>query len=116
MTNTTDFALICHKDDIPKKGSRRIQTVIGEIALFHTSDGSIFALKNECPHKKGPLSEGIVHGHSVTCPLHNWIINFETGEAQGSDSGCTPTLAVKLDKEGGVYLAMPEASEMDAVA
>jgi nitrite reductase (NADH) small subunit len=57
----------------------------------------VFALVNRCPHKLGHLSQGIVHGHSVTCPLHNWNISLATGEAQAPDKGCTPTVPVKVD-------------------
>lgn len=116
MTTTEIFTAVCHLDDIPQKGARRIQTSIGEVALFRTSGDEVFALKNECPHKKGPLSEGIVHGHSVTCPLHGWVINFESGEAEGADSGCTPTLAVRHTVEGKILLALPANTRMDSVA
>lgn len=85
-----------------------------EVALFRTSNGKVFALKNECPHKKGPLSEGIVHGEAVTCPLHNWVINLRTGKAQGADEGCTHTLEVSVSEAGDVYLALPVSE--DAVA
>ncbi len=68
-----------------------------EIAVFRTGDNQVFALVNSCPHKGGPLSQGIVHGHSVTCPLHNWRISLTTGEALGDDKGCMPTIPVKVD-------------------
>ena len=93
--------------DIPKTGSRRVQTPIGEVALFRTSDDLVYALKNECPHKKGPLSEGIVHGSKVTCPLHNWVIDMATGEAQGPDVGCTPVIPVVLEGDV-IHLAFEE--------
>jgi nitrite reductase (NADH) large subunit len=85
-------------DQIPVRGSRTV-TVSGgeEVAVFRTADNRVFALANRCPHKGGPLSQGIVHGHSVACPLHNWRIALATGEAQGEDKGCTPTIAVKVD-------------------
>jgi len=106
---------ICNVDDIPRQGSRRILTPAGEIAIFRTLDDEIYALKNQCPHKKGPLSEGIVHSHHVTCPLHNWVISLKTGEAQGSDKGCTPTLPVKIDDNGTVRVAL-DAGPQRAVA
>ena len=68
-----------------------------EIAVFHTMRGEFYALVNKCPHKAGPLSQGIVHGDSVTCPLHNWRISLRSGEALGDDKGCTPTVPVKID-------------------
>lgn len=74
-----------------------------EIAVFHTMRGEFYALVNKCPHKQGPLSQGIVHGDSVSCPLHNWRISLKTGEAIGNDRGCTPTIPLKLDG-GRIYL------------
>src|SRR3546814_19644603 len=63
---------------------------------FRTGDDHVFALVNKCPHKKGPLSQGIVHGDSVACPLHNWVISLANGEEQGADVGCTPTITVQV--------------------
>ncbi|MGN6376356.1 MAG: nitrite reductase small subunit NirD [Sphingomonas sp.] len=84
-------------DEIPMRGSRTVPVAGGEeIAVFRTGDNRVFALANRCPHKGGPLSQGIVHGHSVTCPLHNWKIALATGEAQGADKGCTPVIPVKV--------------------
>ena len=74
-----------------------------EIAVFHTMRGEVYALVNKCPHKAGPLSQGIVHGDSVTCPLHNWRISLRSGEALGDDKGCVPTISVKVDA-GRIYL------------
>jgi nitrite reductase (NADH) small subunit len=74
-----------------------------EIAIFHTLDHRFFALVNKCPHKQGPLSQGIVHGNVVTCPLHNWNISLKTGEALGDDKGCVPTIPLKVDA-GRLYL------------
>ena len=68
-----------------------------EIAVFHTMRGEFYALVNKCPHKQGPLSQGIVHGDSVTCPLHNWRISLITGEALGEDKGCTRVIPVRVD-------------------
>jgi nitrite reductase (NADH) small subunit len=74
-----------------------------EIAVFHTLEGRFYALVNKCPHKAGPLSQGIVHGHVVTCPLHNWNISLKTGEAMGEDRGCVPTIPLRIDA-GRIYL------------
>lgn len=74
-----------------------------EIAVFLTLRGEVFALVNKCPHKGGPLSQGIVHGDSVSCPLHNWRISLRSGEALGEDKGCTPSIPVKVDA-GRIYL------------
>ncbi|AQR75636.1 nitrite reductase (NAD(P)H) small subunit [Sphingomonas sp. LM7] len=83
--------------EIPVRGSRTVPVDGGEeIAVFRTGDDQVFALVNRCPHKGGPLSQGIVHGHSVACPLHNWNIALATGQAQGDDKGCTPVIPVKV--------------------
>ena len=84
-------------DDLPLRGSRCVQTPTGKIGVFRTADDRVFAIRNECPHKGGPLTEGIVHGHSVTCPLHNWVISLETGRAQGADEGTVETIPVKVE-------------------
>jgi nitrite reductase (NADH) small subunit len=73
--------------DIPPRGARVVRTPRGCLAVFRVADDEVFALDNRCPHRGGPLAEGIVHGRSVTCPLHNWVISLETGEAQGADEG-----------------------------
>lgn len=101
-------------NEIPVRGSRTVPVAGGEeIAVFRTADGNVFALANRCPHKGGPLSQGIVHGHSVACPLHNWQIALATGEAQGEDKGCTPTIPVKVN--GGRVL-LCRASTLKAAA
>jgi nitrite reductase (NADH) small subunit len=66
-------------DDIPRLGSRVVQTPHGDVAVFRTADDQVFALRDRCPHKGGPLSQGIVHGHRITCPLHNWVLELESG-------------------------------------
>jgi nitrite reductase (NADH) small subunit len=83
--------------EIPKRGARVVRTPFGPIALFLTADGSFFAIEDRCPHRGGPLSQGIVHGNAVTCPLHNWVISLETGEALGADIGCVKRLPLCVD-------------------
>ncbi|OOY24957.1 tRNA-(guanine-N1)-methyltransferase [Thioclava sediminum] len=84
-------------EDIPVQGARVIKTKMGCVAVFRTADDAVFALSDRCPHKGGPLSEGIVHGHKVTCPLHNWVFSLETGEAQGADEGQVPTYDLRVE-------------------
>lgn len=98
-----DWIKILQLEDIPKLGSRIVRTAAGDIAVFRTSDDKVFALRDACPHKGGPLSQGIVHGTSVTCPLHNWKIDLASGEALGPDEGCTNVFPVKLEGDE-VYL------------
>jgi nitrite reductase (NADH) small subunit len=85
--------------EIPPRGSRCLQTALGRIAVFRTIDDRVFAIEDRCPHRGGPLSQGIVHGSAVTCPLHNWVIDLESGEAQGADSGRVRTFALRVDGE-----------------
>ena len=93
-------------EDIPLRGARTVTVGEDVIAVFRTGDGVVFALIDRCPHKGGPLSQGIVHGHSVACPLHNWSIALATGEAQAPDRGCTPTIPVRIEA-GRVLIATP---------
>jgi nitrite reductase (NADH) small subunit len=83
-------------EDIPRRGARLVRSDAGCIAVFRTQDDRVFALEDRCPHKKGPLSQGLVHGASVTCPLHNWVIDLESGEAQGADEGRVRTFPARV--------------------
>ena len=90
--------------DVPELGSRIVVGgAMGPIALFKSGQGEIFALLDKCPHKGGPLSQGIVHDNHVTCPLHNWKIGLQDGEAVAPDHGCAHRYAVRVDN-GTVYL------------
>ena len=89
--------------DIPSRGARRVPTPNGDVAIFRTGDGRVFALKDACPHKGGPLSQGIIHGHAVTCPLHAWNIELASGRATGADKGCTPVVPLEV-RDGRLLL------------
>ncbi len=93
--------------DIPRRGARCVHTPQGMIGIFRTADDRIFAMEDRCPHKGGPLSQGIVHGAAVTCPLHNWVISLETGEAQGADNGAVKTIPVRV-VNGCISIALGE--------
>lgn len=94
----TDWKPVCLVSDVPSLGARRVQRAQGlPVALFRTADDRIFALLDRCPHKGGPLSQGIVFGHSVACPLHNWTIALADGQAAAPDEGCTPAFACKVE-------------------
>jgi nitrite reductase (NADH) small subunit len=84
-------------DDIPRLGSRVVRTPDEDIAVFRTADDRVFAMHDRCPHKGGRLSQGILHGTSVTCPLHNWIIGLDDGRAKDPDTGGVCTVPVRLD-------------------
>jgi nitrite reductase (NADH) small subunit len=96
MTMMIDIAAL---EDIPRQGARVVKTDAGCVALFRTADDQVFAIDDRCPHKGGPLSEGIVHGTSVTCPLHAWVFDLSTGIAQGADAGAVQTHPART--EGG---------------
>ncbi|MBW4983202.1 nitrite reductase small subunit NirD [Mameliella sp. CS4] len=83
--------------DVPLRGARLVKTHAGCIAVFRTAEDEVFAASNACPHKQGPLSEGIVHGQKVTCPLHNWVFDLNTGEAQGADEGRIAVYPVRIE-------------------
>ena len=109
----SDWKPICRVEDIPALGARRVERLRGiAVAIFRNAEDGVFALLDRCPHKGGPLSQGIVFGNSVACPLHNWTIGLADGCAQAPDVGCTVPFAVKVEA-GQVYL---DASELAALA
>ena len=88
---------ITHIDEIPSMGSRVVKIGDLEIALFKTRANEVFAIENLCPHKQGKLAEGLVHDSKVTCPLHNWVIDLDSGEALGNDHGCSKTFTTIIN-------------------
>lgn len=104
-----DWIEIGSLEDIPRLGSRVIERAEGNIAVFRTAQDTVFALDDKCPHKGGPLSQGMVHGETVACPLHDWKIRLVNGEAVAPDEGCTTAYPVK--NEGGqLFLSLSPAS------
>lgn len=101
MTNWIEIGPL---SEIPQRGARIIRRQGGDIAIFRTSSDEVFALDDSCPHKGGPLSQGIVHDCRVTCPLHNWVLELKTGEAVAPDEGRVATHQVKL-RDGIVFLS-----------
>lgn len=95
MTRFIDIGAL---EDVPRQGARVVKTAHGCIAVFRTADDQVFALEDRCPHKGGPLSEGIVHGAQVTCPLHNWVFDMNSGEAQGADEGMVRTYPIRVEQ------------------
>ena len=94
------YTAICALTDIPRPGARVIERAVergGNVAVFRTADDRVFALADRCPHKGGPLSQGIVHGDRVACPLHNWNIMLESGLAVGPDEGCAARFPVRVE-------------------
>ncbi len=104
----TTWKAICHIEDIPVLGARRVARDRGlDVAIFRNDADEVFALLDRCPHKGGPLSQGIVFGQQVACPLHNWTIGLCDGMAHAPDEGCTPRFAVKVEA-GTVHLDADE--------
>lgn len=104
-TETDSWLALGRLEEIPPLGARVVETEGESIAIFRTADDRVFALRNRCPHKGGPLSEGIVFGHRVACPLHNWRIDLESGEAVAPDQGCTRTYPVRVE-DGIIFLSL----------
>ncbi len=109
----SEWKAICRVDDIPVLGSRCVARSKGkDVAVFRNDQDEVFALLDRCPHKGGPLSQGIVFGTSVACPLHNWTIGLDSGCAKAPDVGCTPKFSVQVDA-GVVHL---DATELASLA
>jgi nitrite reductase (NADH) small subunit len=99
----SEWKQVAALEDIPRLGSRVVKTATQDIAVFRNAEDKVFALHDHCPHKGGPLSQGIVHGEKVTCPLHGWNINMCDGQAVAPDVGDTACFEVKLEN-GVVFL------------
>jgi nitrite reductase (NADH) small subunit len=111
---TQEWKKICLVTDIPRLGARVVKRgfawqELPGVAVFRNAEDKVFALLDRCPHKGGPLSQGIVFGERVACPLHNWNIELDSGCAAAPDKGCTRSFAVKVD-EGAVFLDMREVA------
>ena len=97
IMSDNDWIEVGKVEDIPRLGARVVRTEDGDIALFRTADDEVFALRDKCPHKGGPLSQGIVHGKRVACPLHDWKIHLDSGNAVAPDEGCAASFPVKVE-------------------
>lgn len=94
-------------ENIPKLGARVVRSQDTEIGVFRLQDDRILAINNKCPHKGGPLSEGIVYGDKVACPLHSWKISLVDGKAEEPDVGEVACFKTKIE-DGVVYLELKE--------
>jgi nitrite reductase (NADH) small subunit len=95
----SEWKRVCSLQEIPRLGARVVRDTADDICVFRNGEDEVFALHDQCPHKGGPLSQGIVHGRSVTCPLHGWKIDLESGQAFAPDVGRTATFRVKVENE-----------------
>lgn len=101
--------------DIPRLSTKVVKIHGTAIAIFRTQADAVFALKDQCPHKQGPLSQGIVHDHKVTCPLHGWVIDLDSGTAMAPDNGCTPTYPIRITA-GAIELGLVRLDDMTTTA
>ena len=114
MTDRHDWLRVCAREDIPVLGARIVRREgRDDVALFRTQDDHVFAVVDRCPHRGGPLSQGIVHGRSVTCPLHGWNIGLDDGQAVAPDVGCAQVFQVR-EQDGDVYLRRDELFAQDS--
>ncbi|MEA9557675.1 nitrite reductase small subunit NirD [Xanthomonas nasturtii] len=106
---------VCALQDLPALGARVLEVDgLPPIAIFRTAGDQVFALRDRCPHKGGPLSQGIVAGDTVTCPLHGWAIGLQSGQAHAPDVGCAPRYPVKVEADA-VWIVLQPVSQPDAV-
>lgn len=104
------WVAVCRLDALPALGARALERPGAiPIALFRTSDDRVFALDDRCPHRAGPLSQGLVAGSRVTCPLHGWTIELDSGVAVAPDEGRTSTYPVEI-RDGVVWMRRIDAS------
>jgi len=103
MSGTWHF--ICKVDEIPRSGGRTVHAGDISVALFRLTDDTVKAIENRCPHKNGPLADGVLSGGDVLCPLHNWRVNLDSGEVAAPESGCVKRFAVKVE-DGQIFLEL----------
>ncbi len=102
---TEQWVEVGRLEEIPQLGSRVVKAPDGDIAVFRNSDDEVFALLNRCPHKGGPLSEGIVYGRTVACPLHNWCLELNSGQVVAPDEGCAPSYPTRV-RDGVIFVSL----------
>ncbi|WP_029007857.1 nitrite reductase small subunit NirD [Azospirillum halopraeferens] len=108
--NAPSWIAVGRVADIPARGARVVRAPGGDIAVFRTGTDEVFALRDRCPHGAGPLSNGIVHGRSVTCPLHGMVFDLESGRTAGPDA-CTATSVPVRVVDGVIQIANPAFAE-----
>jgi nitrite reductase (NADH) small subunit len=96
--------------DVPPREGRVVRIGARDIAVFNLGDRYV-AVDNRCPHKGGPLADGIVAGHTIVCPLHAWKIDLETGgvERPSGANACVARYDVRV-VEGAIVVRVPAAA------
>jgi len=105
MSDTKNWIEVCALDEIPVSQARSVNTGENIIAIFRLTDDRVKAIENRCPHKQGPLAEGMVSGDDILCPLHNWRIHLDDGKVAAPDRGCVKTYPVKVEN-GQIFLSL----------
>lgn len=113
--SSTNWIEVGSLDDIPPAGARVVRTPLGNLAVFRTIDDKVYALKDACPHRGGPLSQGMVYGARVQCPMHGVQIDLETGEAVTPDEGCVSRYPLKVEGRT-IYLSLVEQTARQGAA
>jgi len=106
MREAKAWIRIARSHDIPLREGRAVKVGNLEIAIFNLGD-RFLAVDNRCPHKGGPLADGIVSGAAVVCPLHAWKLSLETGEGlnTGCASSCVKTFRTRVE-HGVIFLEL----------
>jgi nitrite reductase (NADH) small subunit len=93
--------------EIPRGEGRTFRVGIHRVAVFHSREGHTFATQAECPHKGGPLADGLVGGTTLICPLHEWTFDLRTGMAMNGTCGLR-TYPVTQGPDGDLLLEIEE--------
>ena len=104
MTDTGTEMVLGPIDGIPIGEGRTFAVGRERVAVFRTRSGELFAVQAECPHKRGPLADGLLGGTMLICPLHSWKFDLRSGEALMGDCGLR-TYAVRVDEAGQILLS-----------
>ena len=103
MTTAHTELIIGRLDGIPPGEGRTFSACGERIAVFRTRTNRVFAVQADCPHRGGPLADGLVGGTTVICPLHSWKFDLCTGAAQTGDCGLK-TFPVRVDHDGQIVI------------
>jgi nitrite reductase (NADH) small subunit len=95
---------------IPKGEGRIYDVGLVKVAVFHGRDGRLFATQAECPHRGGPLADGLVGGTTLVCPLHEWSFDLLTGMALHGECGVR-TYPCHVAADGVVVLHLGDGGE-----
>ncbi len=96
--------LLTTRDQIPVGEGRAFMAGGREIAVFHTHDGALYATQAHCPHRNGPLADGLTGGKTIMCPLHDRTFDLATGCGISHTDMSIATYPIRLTADGEVWL------------